>query len=1102
MKKLKRVFCAFFAFILVGANINGLIPAANAADTPIIENQDPVEITKDGVGTGIILSKTAEPVEGYVNKYKITLRVESPKSEKTSDTVLVIDRSNSMNGTKISGARTAADSLAKELLPAGNTLNRIAVVSYGTDVQTVSGFSNSYQTIHNAINNIADNGGGTFTQAGLRTARQILENAGRSADYQTIVLLSDGAPSYSYDIKNVNVANDIVNANSTSGNIYQFKTMTSADKFDYNKKVGDGSKNIYQPEGAEMWDKAGSARIDGRNQNYYYNHGNSAIAEANFYKATGHTLYTIALNAGTWGNSVLGNMASPGKNKTATEENLKQIFDEIAGEISSKIQNAEVTDVMGEGVVVSTAAGVVLDDANSSFTWNLEAKDFKLTADKSKYYAEKSYIVDFTEELPVEDNDTDKFFALNKEAKITYNNGEGEGYFPTPSARPFKVDVEKVLTFVKDGVETALPDGEEFKFSISEVDKTFSVKSGEPHVVPITVPIKVGTTYTVTENAWVSEDSEIKYENYKVEYPEGNTFKIAANQANQEVHIVIKNIYEVTDVTASKEWDDDGDRDDLRKSYADKLYVAVKDGDEFVAYKDLSLDDTSSYTFTDLPKYRNNSEISYEIIEATDCATSDDNTISCTEFTGDNSYTATVKDGKIKNSHTPETTSVLIKKNWATSSNTLPASITVNLAGGNTNQNITIAKNDKVEGECTEWCKKIDGLYKYANGQEIVYTVKEIGVAGADGFIEYGTDETTDGQKSVNGKWDAEAKSESGNWTITNTWTEAQSIFSGSTDFKIKKIDENGNPLADVTFEINGEEVSTDENGEIVIEISTNPFTREETRNYEIIETATKDGYDLDRDAASLSVAISSGLASVTSVGSLYTNSYARTFTFTASGNKNYAWNKEDRMFILKNNRSTAKSLTIEKTFSGISAETLKNSDLTFTVTGPADFETIKIAFSDFDIEEGRGTFVLQNVPTGDYTVEETGGEFEDEYTLEIAGNNQTQTLEKDSEVTFAIDNSYTEIPQEEPEGPEEPEEPVDECLVAGGYRVTGTDLCSFEELGKGETPATPETGKMTKTGSSSKAESSASGIVISGIALIALMGLYKRSKKTTASQK
>lgn len=1098
MNKLKRVFCAVFAFTLVGANINGLIPTVAASDASIIKNPDPVEITKDGVGTGIVLSKTAEPVEGYVNRYKVTLRVESPKTEKTSDTVIVIDRSNSMNGTKISEARAAADSLAKELLPTGNTTNRIAVVSYGDSVQNVSnGFSSSYQTIHNAIYSISDNGGGTFTQAGLRTARQILENTTNPADYQTIILLSDGAPSYSYGIKNFSAANDLVNANSTLGNIYQFKVMTSANKFDYNTKVGDGSKYTNQPEGTEMWDRAGSTRINGWNRDYYYNHGNSAIAEANFYKATGNTLYTIALEAGTWGNSILSSMATTGKDKTATESNLKQIFNEIAGEISSKIQTAQVTDTMGDGVVVSTATGVALSGDNTSFTWNLEAKDFQLTADGSKFYAEKSYIVDFTEELPVEDGNTNQFFALNKEAKLTYNNGEGEGYFPVPSARPFKVTVEKVLTGLKDGVETALPDGQEFRFSISGVDKTFSVKSGEPHVAPVTVPIAIGTEYTVTENAWVSEDSAIDFENYKVTYPEGNTFKISANQANQDVHIVIKNTYETTDLTASKTWDDGEDRDNLRSDYEGELYVAVKGSTKYVAYQPISLEDSSEYTFSELPKYRNGTEINYEIVEATDCETSQTGVISCTEFAGDNQYASTIEDGAIINTHTPETTSVLIKKTWATTTTTLPKSITVNLTGGDINEDITITADDKVAGECTSWCKKIDGLYKYNQGQEIEYTVKETGIFGAsaNGFIEYGTDETADGQKSVNGKWDAAAAKDDSTWTITNTWTESQSIFNGSTDFSIKKIDSEGNPLSGVKFTVNGEEKTTDEDGIILIEIPANLSIREETKNYEITETATQEGYDLDSDTANLEVVISSSLASVISSGSLFTNNYAKTFTFTASGNKNYAWNKENRMFILKNNRSTAKSLTIEKTFSGISAETLMDSDLSFTVTGPADFEEKVIAFSEFNIADDKATFVLENVPTGDYTVIETGGEFEDEYTLEVTGNGQTLTLAKDAEVVFAIRNAYTEIPKE-PETPEEPEEPTEEEPTEEEPVVEDlTDPCLLGACGKGNTPAAPDTGKATKAPASAAAESGIIGTMLS-VAVLLLLAFVGKVKK------
>ena len=115
-------------------------------------------------------------------------------------------------------------------------------------------------------------------------------------------------------------------------------------------------------------------------------------------------------------------------------------------------------------------------------------------------------------------------------------------------------------------------------------------------------------------------------------------------------------------------------------------------------------------------------------------------------------------------------------------------------------------------------------------------------------------------------------------------------------------------------------------------------------------------------------------------------------------------------MFILNNNRSTAKTLTIEKTFSGVSAEALKKSDLSFTVTGPEDFTKKVIAFSEFNVSGNKGTFVLQNVPTGDYTVEEKGGTFDGLFTMTTTGGKQTKTLSKNSDVKFTIDNIYTAV--------------------------------------------------------------------------------------------
>ncbi len=623
--------------------------------------------------------------------------------------------------------------------------------------------------------------------------------------------------------------------------------------------------------------------------------------------------------------------------------------------------------------------------------------DFTLVGDK--FVAEKSYEVVMDEGV-FGQNSPDGFYELNKSAVLKYNNGE-EGYFPIPKAKPFVINVEKEL--VENGQEI---NGKEFRFKISGNDKIYSISSGDTNTIGVVTPIRIGTEYTIAEEAWVPEGNAVNFENYKVEY-EGNKFVIGTNY-NDEVKVKIKNIYETTNVEVAKKWNDGDDRDKLRDGY--NLYAAVKDGNKYVAYQSIESED-NNYTFTNLPKYRNGNEIDYTVVEAEKCTTSENGMMTCTDFTGDANYEVEIKDNTITNFHAPATTSVLIKKTWATTATTLPNSITVNLTGGEVNQTFDITADDKVDGECTEWCKKIDGLYKYENSEEIEYTVRETNIFGvsADGFIEYGTDETTDGQKAVNGKWDARSEKNTEDWTITNIWTPAISLFNGSTDFAIKKIDKNGNPLSGVKFTINGEEFITGEDGKILVEIPVNQLVSSETKNYEIIETVAKDGYDLDGDKANLEVVIESGLVSVNEA--TLVNTYNKTFTFTASGNKNYVWNKEERMFILENKRSEAKSLTIEKTFNGIDEGVLKESDLVFTVSGPDDFGTKNIPFSDFTISDGKGTYVLKNVPTGDYTVEEKGGEFKNSFILTTTGDNgATKTLAKGNAVKFAINNEYAAI--------------------------------------------------------------------------------------------
>ncbi|MCC9699947.1 Cna B-type domain-containing protein, partial [Streptococcus agalactiae] len=120
--------------------------------------------------------------------------------------------------------------------------------------------------------------------------------------------------------------------------------------------------------------------------------------------------------------------------------------------------------------------------------------------------------------------------------------------------------------------------------------------------------------------------------------------------------------------------------------------------------------DDWSYSFTDLPKYANGSEIAYTVEEA--------NT--------PDGYTSVVDGTTITNTHIPETTEVSGTKTWNDSDDQdgkRPETIKVHLLANGTevaSQEVTADSN---------WSYSFTELPKYANGSEIVYTVTEDAVA-------------------------------------------------------------------------------------------------------------------------------------------------------------------------------------------------------------------------------------------------------------------------------------------------------------------------------------------------------------------------------------
>lgn len=113
----KKIFALVLALVMVLA----LVPAMAQAGS---EQED------------VTISKTATAVEGMVNAWDIELTVNAAAKVNPTpgnDVILVLD--NSMyEGSRMANAKRAAKAFLDQLLPAGNTANRVGVVVFNSEV--------------------------------------------------------------------------------------------------------------------------------------------------------------------------------------------------------------------------------------------------------------------------------------------------------------------------------------------------------------------------------------------------------------------------------------------------------------------------------------------------------------------------------------------------------------------------------------------------------------------------------------------------------------------------------------------------------------------------------------------------------------------------------------------------------------------------------------------------------------------------------------------------------------------------------------------------------------------------------------------------------
>lgn len=368
----KKIFALVLALVMVLA----LVPAMAQADS---EQED------------VTISKTATAVEGMVNAWDIELTVNAAAKVNPApgnDVILVLDNSNSMyEGSRMANAKRAAKAFLDQLLPAGNTANRVGVVVFNSEVPSYQPLTADRAALEKFIGGVDQslNGspytrprsydkGGTFLEAGIEQAAELLRGSG--ANIKSMVLLSDGAPTYAR-------VND--------------------------KVVGDGTnydETMYQP-------------------------------TVNAAKKSGAVVYSVALSAGEDGEHVLRGCASDtGKFFAVRNENdvagLKDVFVTIAGTMTTACKNASVVDEMGRGFVVNgtptTESGAAsVSEDGKTIRWSIgDVAEPVYAGDGSLsgYTAKLRYTVYLDDEIYDAEPNEEGLFATNASAVLTYGEGQ------------------------------------------------------------------------------------------------------------------------------------------------------------------------------------------------------------------------------------------------------------------------------------------------------------------------------------------------------------------------------------------------------------------------------------------------------------------------------------------------------------------------------------------------------------------------------------------------------------------------------------------------------------------------------------------------------
>lgn len=376
MKELKRISAFFMAMLMMLTVFSAF--SAVSAEGEAAGGTQPVWPAQGSIK----LDKDAAAVVGAENLWEITLGIQGKNFETTSDVVLVIDCSGSMEGDKLTNTRKAAKAFGQKLLTEGST-TRIAIVTF---IDEATAYNNGHfygagelAAFETAVDGATYANGGTNQQAGLHVAQQLLNTS--TAGLKNIVILSDGEATFSHPFVAAATYSDC--GAWTSLGCPRGGSITNIGAFapDYTTVIGSGSSFTldYNARVTATCPEHGGTTT----QKYVYNldgtattksgtdNGVATIWEANQAKAAGTTIYSVALQAGTNGENTLKACATDATkdyyaiaSTDNVEETLTTAFTSIAGSIAIAARNGVVNDPMGEHVQLnfSGSAPVIATD--------------------------------------------------------------------------------------------------------------------------------------------------------------------------------------------------------------------------------------------------------------------------------------------------------------------------------------------------------------------------------------------------------------------------------------------------------------------------------------------------------------------------------------------------------------------------------------------------------------------------------------------------------------------------------------------------------------------------------------------------------------------